>query len=86
MYIMTDIFKIMLLVKFRPRDPGFDSRHCQIFLEVMGLERGPLSFMSITEELLEWKNSGSGYRKSRLTAVGIRWADHATSSIRKSWH
>jgi hypothetical protein len=26
--------------------------------------------MRITEELLEWKSSGSGSRKSRLTAVG----------------
>jgi hypothetical protein len=25
-------------------------------------------------------------RKPRLTAVGIRCADHATPSIRKSWH
>jgi hypothetical protein len=29
---------------------------------------------------------GSGTRKSRLTAVEIRCADHATPSIRKSWH
>jgi hypothetical protein len=28
----------------------------------------------------------AGSRKSRLTAVGIRCADHATPSIRKSWH
>jgi hypothetical protein len=26
----------------------------------VGLERGPLSLMCITEELLEWKSSGSG--------------------------
>jgi hypothetical protein len=26
----------------------------------MGLERGPLSLVRITEELLEWKISGSG--------------------------
>jgi hypothetical protein len=25
-------------------------------------------------------------RKQRLTALGIRCADHATPSIRKSWH
>jgi hypothetical protein len=27
-----------------------------------------------------------GSRKQSLTAVGIRCADHATRSIRKSWH
>jgi hypothetical protein len=36
----------------------------------MGLERGLLSLVRITEELLEWKSSGSGSRKLRLTAVG----------------
>jgi hypothetical protein len=35
----------------------------------VGLERGPLSLVTITEELLEWKSSGSGSRKSRLTGV-----------------
>jgi hypothetical protein len=40
--------------------------------------------VSITEELLEWECSGSGSRKSRLTAVGIRCADHATPSIRRN--
>jgi hypothetical protein len=43
------------------------------------------SSVSIIGELLEWKNSRSGSRKSRLLAVGIRCADHATPSIRKSW-
>jgi hypothetical protein len=42
--------------------------------------------MGITEELLQWKISGSGSRKSTLTAVGILCPDHATPSIRKSWH
>jgi hypothetical protein len=43
------------------RSPGFDSRHYQIFLkkekgkQVVGLERGPLSLVSTTEELLEKK-------------------------------
>jgi hypothetical protein len=38
------------------------------------------------EELLEWKSSGSGSRKPRLTAMGIRCTDHATPSICKCWH
>jgi hypothetical protein len=51
--------------------------------ELVGLERGPLSLMSITEELLEWKSRGSGSRQSRLSAVGIHCGDDATPSIRK---
>jgi hypothetical protein len=39
---------------------GFDSRHFQIFWEAAGLERGPLSLVRTTEELLEGKSSGSG--------------------------
>jgi hypothetical protein len=50
----------------------------------MGLERGPLSLVRITEELLVSKTSGSESRKSRLTAMGIRCADYATTSIRKN--
>jgi hypothetical protein len=38
----------------------FDSRHNQIFREVVSLERGPLSLVSTTEELLGRKSSGSG--------------------------
>jgi hypothetical protein len=38
---------------------GFDSRRYQIFWDVVGLERGPLSLVSTTEELLERKSSGS---------------------------
>jgi hypothetical protein len=64
-------------------DSGFDSRRCQIFSEVVGLGRDPFSLVRITEELLEWKSSASGSRKSRLTAVGIRCADRATPSISK---
>jgi hypothetical protein len=51
----------------------------------MGLERGPLSLLRIAEELLEWKSSGSG-QENRIIGRGIRCADHATLSIRKSWH
>jgi hypothetical protein len=40
---------------YRSRGPGFDSRRYQIFWEVVGLERGPLSLVRIIEELLERK-------------------------------
>jgi hypothetical protein len=64
------------VIGHRSRGPEFDSRHHKTFREVVGLEQGPLSLMSITEELLEWKSRSFGSRKSRLTAVGIRCADH----------
>jgi hypothetical protein len=38
---------------YRSRGPGFDSQRYQIFWEVVSLERGPLSLVSITEELLK---------------------------------
>jgi hypothetical protein len=71
---------------YRSIDPGFDSRRYQIFWEIVGLKWGPLSLVNITENLLEWKSSRSGSRKSRLMAVRILCADHATFSIVKSWH
>jgi len=66
---------------YRYRGPGFDSRRYQIFWVVVGLERDPLSLVSLMrsiEELLEWKSSGSRYRKQRSTAVGTRCAEHVT--------
>jgi hypothetical protein len=39
---------------------GFDSQQYQIFWEIVGLERGPLSLVSTTEELLGRKVSCSG--------------------------
>jgi hypothetical protein len=39
---------------------GFDSWLYQIFWEVVGLERDPLSLVSTTEEVLERKNSSFG--------------------------
>jgi hypothetical protein len=47
---------------YRSRDPGFDFRLYQIFWEVVGLERGPLtiSLVSTIEELLGTNSSGSG--------------------------
>ena len=43
---------------YRYSGPGFDPRRYQIFWVVVGLERGPLSLVSLVrsiEELLEWK-------------------------------
>jgi hypothetical protein len=57
----------------RPGHPGFDSWHYQIFWELVCLERGLLSLVRITEELLERKSSCSQSRNSKLTALGIRW-------------
>jgi hypothetical protein len=45
---------------YRSRSDGFDSRLYQIFWQVAGLERGLLSLVNTTEELLERKSSGSG--------------------------
>jgi hypothetical protein len=64
---------------------GFDSLRYQIFWEVVGLERGPLSLVSTTEELLDRKVAAPVY-KSENMAVGIRHADHVAPSILKSWH
>jgi hypothetical protein len=41
----------------------------------MGLERGPLSLVSTTEELLDRKVAAP-VKKTENTAVGIRDADH----------
>jgi hypothetical protein len=37
------------------RRPGFDTRHYENKKEIVGLERGPLSLVSTTEELLDRK-------------------------------
>jgi hypothetical protein len=44
---------------YRSRSTGHDSRRLQIFREAVGLERGPLSLVRKTEELLGRKSSGS---------------------------
>jgi hypothetical protein len=83
---MTPLCGLVVRVPdYRSRGLGFDSRGYQIFWEVVGLERGPLSIVRIFEELLEWKSSDSG-QENRINGRGIRCADHATPSILKSWH
>jgi hypothetical protein len=58
----TNSIYICYVDESRPEDQRswFDSRRYQIFCEVVGLERDPLSLMSTIEELLERKSSGSG--------------------------
>jgi hypothetical protein len=51
---------VVRVLGYRSRGPGFDSRRYQIFYEVVGLDRGPLSLVRITDDILEWKSSGSG--------------------------
>jgi hypothetical protein len=58
-----------------------DSRHYQK-KKVSGLERGPLSLVSTTEELLDRKVAAPVY-KTENTAVGNRHANHVAPSIRK---
>jgi hypothetical protein len=57
---------------YRSTGPGFDSRRYQIFWEVVGLERGPLSLVRTIEELLEWKSSGSGLILARFLLILLR--------------
>jgi hypothetical protein len=66
------------------RRPGFDSRHYQK-KKWWVLERGPLSLVSTTEELLDRKAAAPVY-KTENTAVGIRHADHVAPSILKRFH
>jgi hypothetical protein len=48
----------------------------------VGLERGPLSLVSTTEELLDRKVTAPDY-KTENTAVGIRHADHVAPLLQK---
>jgi hypothetical protein len=54
---------------YRPRSPGFHSQCYQIFWEVVGLERGPLSLVHTIEELLGRNSSGSGLESQEYDHV-----------------
>jgi hypothetical protein len=64
----------MFINSCRSRGPGFDSRRYQIFWEVVGLERGPLSLVRIIEELLESKVAAP-VKKTEINGCGnsLRW-------------
>jgi hypothetical protein len=64
---------------YRSRGSKFDSRRYQLFWEGVSVELDPLSLVRITEDLLEWKSSGSG----RLGHVTMTTRHPPT---RKSWH
>jgi hypothetical protein len=51
---------VVRIFGYRSRGPGCDSRRYQIFWEVVGLERGPLSLVCTIEELLGRNSSSSG--------------------------
>jgi hypothetical protein len=51
----------------------------------MGLERGSLSLVSTTQELLGRKSSGSGL-ENREYGSRDPYTDHVASPILKSWH
>jgi hypothetical protein len=52
--------------------------------KVVGLERGALSLVSTTEEVLDRKVAAPG-SKTENTIVWIRHADHVAPSIRNRW-
>jgi hypothetical protein len=65
---------------------GFDSRRYLIFWEVVGLERGRLSLVSTTKELVETKSSGSGLENRNYGRKGSAALTMRHPSIRKSQH
>jgi hypothetical protein len=71
---------------YRSRGPRFDSRRFQIFWEVDGLERGPLSLVSTIEELLGRNSSGSGLENQDYGRRGSVALTTRYLSIRKIWH
>jgi hypothetical protein len=70
---------VVRVLGYRSGDPG--SIPVTTRKEVVGLERGPLSLVSTTEELLDRKVAAPVY-ETENTAVGIRHADHVAPSIR----
>jgi hypothetical protein len=63
---------VVRVLDYRFRGPGFDSRALK---KIVGLERGPLSIVNTTEELLDRKVAAP-VQKTENTVVGIRHADH----------
>jgi hypothetical protein len=60
---------VVRVLGYRSRGPGSISEATRFFREVMGLERGPLSLVSTTEELLDRKVAASVYTTD-IMAIG----------------
>jgi hypothetical protein len=65
---------VVRVLGYRSRCCEFDSRRYQIYWEVVGLERGPLSLVRIIEELLERTVAAPVY-KAEINGRGnsLRW-------------
>jgi hypothetical protein len=63
----------------------FDSRNYKIFWEVVGLERGPPSLVTTTEELLDRRSSGSGLENRDYDRRGFAALTTRHLSIHESW-
>jgi hypothetical protein len=73
---------VVRVLGYRSRGPG--SIPDTTRKKVVGLERGPLSLMSTTEELLSGKVAAPVYKIENM-ALGIRHADHVAPCFRKRW-
>jgi hypothetical protein len=74
---------VVRVLGYRSGSPGSISGTIRKKRKVVGLERGPLSLVSTTEELLDIKVAAPVY-KTENTAVGIRHADRVAPSVLKS--
>jgi hypothetical protein len=75
---------VVRVLGYRSRGPDWIPGTAKKNKKVVGLERGPLSLVSTTEELLDRKVTDPVY-KTDNTAIEIRHAGHVAPYIRKSW-
>jgi hypothetical protein len=75
---------VVRVLGYRSGGPGSIPGTTRRKKKVVGLEWGPLSLVSTTEELLHRKVAAP-VQKTENTDVGIRHADHVAPSIRTSW-
>jgi hypothetical protein len=88
-YIYTIILYINRLCGLVVRALGYRSRgpgSIPAATRLSGLEQGPLSLVSTTEELLERKSSGSGLGNLDYGYSGSAALTMRHTPIRKCWH